>query len=239
MTVLPFLVLIVSSSMTMDYAHQYGVREETPPNTLTQKEKREGFRLLFDGKTTMGWRGWKRATVPKAWGVRDAALALVPGEDGGDLCTLEEFDNFELRLEWKVEPGGNSGIFYRATEDYGGAAETGPEFQILDDERHPNGKTPETSAGAAYALYAPTKKVVKPAGEWNYTRIIAQGTRVEHWMNGVKIVEYEIGSEDWKARVSKSKFASLPEFGRKPKGRIVFQDHGYKVWFRSIRIKGL
>jgi len=239
MIVLLFLVLFFSTNMAMDFADQYGEREDTAPNTLTKKEKREGFELLFDGKTTRGWRGWKRATVPKAWEVRDGALSLVPGDDGGDICTSEEFDNFELRLEWKIEPGGNSGIFYRASEDYRWAAETGPEFQILDDERHPNGKTPETSAGAVYALYAPSKKVARPAGEWNVIRIIAKGNHVEHWMNNVKITEYVMGSEDWNSRVAKSKFASFPEFGKRAKGRIVFQDHGYKVWFRNIRIKRL
>ena len=207
------------------------------PNELTRQEKAEGYVLLFDGKTTAGWKGWRKEGMPKGWSVKDDSIAYTPGSEGGDICTVAEYGDFELRLEWKVQPGGNSGIFYRASEEKGSAWETAPEMQVLDDERHSDGKNPLSSAGSCYAMYAPSQKVVKKAEEWNQVRIIAKGKHIEHWLNGVKIVEYEIGSADWKERFAKSKYAAHTLHASLPKGKFVLQDHGDKVWYRSIRIR--
>jgi len=210
-----------------------------PGPTLSAKEKREGFKLIFDGKTMDGWRGCKRADAPKGWSAKDGALTYTPGIEGGDIITAAEYANFELRLEWKIAQGGNSGIMYRVNEDADGAPENGAEYQILDDARHPDGHSPFTSAGSCYALYKPLKSVVKPAGEWNATRIVCKGNHVEHWLNGVKIVEYEVGSADWNKRVKESKFVDWKGFGTYPTGHITLQDHGAVVAYRNIRIRKL
>ncbi|MCH8273421.1 MAG: DUF1080 domain-containing protein [Armatimonadetes bacterium] len=208
------------------------------PNTLTAEEKREGFRLLFDGKTLNGWRGWKREAPPKDWSVKDGTMALTLGDDSGDIMTSGTFADFELRLEWKISPRGNSGIFFRVSEEFLRPWETGPEMQILDDEGYPDGN-PKTSAGSDYAMHAPSKTVLRPAGEWNQVRIIANGNHVEYWLNGKKVVEYTIGSEDWNARYRASKYKDMPNFAKRKSGYIVLQDHRDVVAFRSIRIRNL
>lgn len=197
-----------------------------------------GWVALFDGTDLSAWRGYQREGVPTGWQVRDGILVLDPSAgDGGDIVTRERFGDFELELEWRVEPGGNSGIFYRADEDAAAIWHHAPELQLLDDDAHADGAAGATSAGACYALYAPTEDVVRPAGEWNHVRIVVRGPRVEHWMNGTKIVDYEVGSDDWDQRVAASKFAAYPGFGEAAEGRIGLQDHGDVVWFRDIRIR--
>jgi cytochrome c len=207
------------------------------PNTLSPEEARQGFRLLFDGKTLDGWRGWRRTEAPSGWRAVDGELRFEPGRNGGDLATREQFGDFELRIDWRVSPGGNSGIFYRATEDHSTPWITGPEYQILDDDLHPDGRSPLTSAASVYGLYPPTRDVVREAGQWNETRIVVRGDRVEHWLNGVKVVEYVLNSEEWRDRVAKSKFAGMKEYGQRKKGHIVLQDHGDVVAYRNIRIR--
>lgn len=196
-----------------------------------------GWIALFDGTDLSAWRGYRRADVPSAWQVRDGLLTLVPGDDGGDLVTREEFGDFELELSWRVGPGGNSGVFYRATEEPEIIWHGAPELQILDDAGHADGQAASTSAGALYDLYPPTADVVRPAGEWNRIRVVARGPHVEHWLNGTKIVEYEVGSEDWNQRVEASKFAVYPGFGEAERGHIGIQDHGDPVEFRDIRVR--
>lgn len=205
------------------------------PNTLTPDEEREGFRLLFDGSTLSGWRAFKRQDV-SVWRVQDGAI-YQNGGDGADLMTVEEFGDFELRMEWKIAPGGNSGIFYRATEEYPEIYWSAAEMQVLDDAAHENGRNRLTAAGSNYGLYAAPAGIVRPAGEWNVVRIIARGRHVEHWMNGVKVVEYEIGSPEWTAKVAASKFHEWPNYGLAPRGHIGVQVHGNEVWYRSVRIK--
>ena len=213
---------------------------QSTPNALTSEEKKDGFVLLFDGKSISNWRRWKGEGVPESWKVVDGSLSHVAGAgSGGDIMSDQQYGDFELRLEWKIAEGGNSGIMYRASDKYDISWYTGPECQILDNARHPDGKNPKTSAGSDYALYAPIKDVCKPAGEWNEVRIVAKGKHVEHWLNGTKIAEYEVESPEWKDLVSKSKFADLPDYGRMPSGHIVLQDHGDTVSFRSIRIRKL
>jgi hypothetical protein len=212
-------------------------RPQAAPNTLTAEEKNAGWRLLFDGKTLEQWRGYKQESVPAGWSVRDGAIALTG--KAGDLVTRDQFQDFELQLEWKISPGGNSGIFFHVTEGAGAVWETGPELQVLDNATHADGKTPETSAASNYALQASTRDATRPVGEWNEVRLVVKGPHVEHWLNGLKVVEYELWSPEWESRVKASKFKEMPTYGRARRGHIALQDHGNPVWYRSIRVKTL
>jgi hypothetical protein len=209
------------------------------PSMPTSRTEPGGWRLLFDGRTTDGWRGYRQGAMPGGWRVVDGALTRVAR--AGDIVTREQFGDFELTLEWKVAAGGNSGIFYRVVEgpDLETVWQSGPEFQVLDDAGHRDGARPETSAGACYGLYPAPRGAARPAGEWNDSRILVAGTHVEHWLNGVKAVDYELGSADWEARVRGSKFASLARYGREPRGHIALQDHGDWVAYRNIRIRAI
>jgi hypothetical protein len=204
-------------------------------NTLTDAEKAAGFKLLFDGKTTEGWRGYKKQTCPDGWKVEGGAL--VRAARAGDIITKDEYESFELLIDWKVAAGANSGIFYHVAESAGPSYSTGPEVQVLDNARHADGRNPLTSAGSCYALYAPAKDVTKPVGEWNTMKLIVNGKHVEHWLNGEKIVEYEKGSDEWNEKVAHSKFKDMPNFGKPTKGHICIQDHGDRVEFRNIKIR--
>lgn len=208
-----------------------------PPNVLSSDELAQGFRLLFDGTSTNGWRGFRQATTPEGWQAVDGALTRVGR--GGDIVTVDQFESFELRLQWKVAPRGNSGIMFRVDERSERTYHSGPEMQVLDDAGHPDGGSRLTSAGSNYGLHAALAGTVRPAGEWNDVRLIVHGNHVEHWLNGVKVVEYQLGSPDWEALVRQSKFAQWPEYGRARRGHIALQDHGDWVAFRSIRIREL
>jgi hypothetical protein len=162
---------------------------------------------------------------------------LVRTGSGGDLITVDQFANFELALDWQIAAGGNSGIMFRVSESADATHLTGPEMQILDNRGHSDGQSPLSSAGACYGLYPPASDVTRSVGSWNEARIVANGARVEHWLNGVKIVEYELGSADWLARLATSPFRDVPTYGREPRGHIALQDHGDRVAFRSIRIR--
>ncbi len=207
-------------------------------NVLTERETRDGWRLLFDGRSTAGWRGYRKQAVSSGWQVIDGSLVRT-GAEAGDIVTDSKFRNFELALDWKVSEGGNSGVFYRATEDADNIWQSAPEMQILDDARHVDGKSPLTSAGANYAIHPAPRGVVRPAGEWNAARLLVNGAHVEHWLNGVKLLEYELGSTEWTDLVSKSKFATLPLYGKSGEGHIGLQDHGDRVEFRNIRARVL
>jgi hypothetical protein len=204
-------------------------------NTLSDEEKKAGFKLLFDGKTLDGWRGWKKDKPTDAWKVVDGLLTLAG--KGGDILTIEQYENFELKIDWRVAPGGNSGIMYRVAETEGAPYMTGPEYQVLDNAKHPDGKNPKTSAGSIYAVYAPAKDVSKPAGEWNSSKIVANGKKIEHWLNGEKTAEAEIGSEDWAKRIADSKWKTAKKYGLETKGHIDLQDHGDKVEYKNIKIR--
>jgi hypothetical protein len=193
------------------------------------------WQSLFDGRSLEHWRGFRHAQVPEGWRIVEGALTRVGR--AGDLITRDTFGDFELVLQWKVAEGGNSGIMYRVTEEAAETYHTGPEMQVLDDAHHPDGRSRLTAAGAVYGLYPAPAGVVKPAGEWNTVRIVAHGHHVEHWLNGVRIAEYEIGSADWTARVAASKFGKWPGYGRAAAGHIALQDHGDQVAYRDIRIR--
>jgi hypothetical protein len=215
------------------------------PNTLSEDEKKDGWRLLFDGRTTEGWRKYKSKTMPPSWKVENGSLLSRPrqGESRGDIVTVDQFDDFELRLEWKMTKGNNSGVIYRATEEHNDVWESGPEFQVLDNTGHMDGLNPLASAGACYAVFPPAKDVTRPLGQWNQTRIVAQGKHVEHWLNGEKLLEYDIGSTRWLAHVKTSKFFQTAyrrgNWGLAPKGHIALQDYGGAIEFRNIKIRPL
>lgn len=203
------------------------------------EEQAEGFELLFDGESLDAWTGFQRDDVPAGWSASDGTLAFTPGVDGGDLVTREAYGDFELRLDWRVSEGGNSGIFFRIDPDADRTFESAPEMQVLDDERHRDGQNPLTSAGANYGLHAPTADVVRPAGEWNEVRLIVRNDQVEHWLNGTKVVEYRLWTDVWKSMVAATKFAEWPAYGLSRTGLIGLQDHGDPVWYRNLRIRRL
>jgi hypothetical protein len=213
------------------------------PNTLTDEEKKQGWKLLFDGKTTAGWRGYKMDRMPPGWSVENGSLVRVKGGAGGkgagggdDIVTTEEFSDFELQLEYKLVANGNSGVLYHVSEEPVTAWHYAPEVQLLDNAAHPNRDKRQHTA-ACYDLYAPSKDVTRPVGQWNHLRVVVKGPHVEHWLNGEKVVEYELWSEDWKARVAKSKFKDKPKFGTFKKGPICLQDHSDRVEFRNIKVR--
>lgn len=206
-------------------------------NTLSAEERAAGWRLLFDGTTTGGWRGFRAPACPDGWRAENGALVRVA--QAGDIVTTEEFGDFELVLDWKIARGGNSGVFFRVDEDHGSVWESGAEMQVLDNDRHADGRNPLTSAGANYALHAPPRDVTRPAGAWNHARLVVRGAHVEHWLNGVKIVEYELWTDEWKALVAASKFASLPAYAKNSRGHIALQDHGDRVEYRDVKLREL
>ena len=215
------------------------------PNTLTTEEQQAGWRLLFDGKTTTGWRGYKSTTMPASWRVENGSLLArrTQGESSGDIITDEQFDDFELVWEWKMTEGNNSGVIYRATEERANVWETGPEYQILDNQGHIDGLNPLSSAGACYSAFPPAKDVTRPLGQWNQSRIVARGNHVEHWMNGEKLLEYDVGSRSWQAHVKTSKFFpsayGQSNWGKVPKGHIGLQDYGGAIEFRGIKLRAI
>lgn len=206
-------------------------------NTLTSEEKAAGWQLLFDGASTAGWRNYGKPTISDGWKVQDGALTRVGA--GGDIITNNEFGNFELAIDWKIEPGGNSGIFYRASEEKDEIYWNAPEMQVLDDAKHPDGQNPLQSAGAAYDLYPAPRGHVRPGGEWNTARLVVNGNHVEQWLNDFKMVEFELGSRDWDSKIAGSKFKPHSQFGKNAQGHIGLQDHGNVVAFRNIKIKVL
>jgi len=220
------------------------------PNTLTEREKKDGWKLLWDGKTTTGWRGAKLKTFPeKGWTIRDGVLTVAEtggGEAaaGGDIVTVDEFENFELIVEFKITKGANSGIKYFVDTELnkGEGSSIGCEFQILDNANHPDAKLGvngnRTMAGL-YDLIPPVGARGNGVGEWNRARIVVQGRKVEHWFNAFKTVEYERATQMWRALVDNSKYKVWPAFGERAKGHILLQDHGNTVMFRSIKIREL
>ena len=199
------------------------------------------WRVLFDGKSTAEWRGFRRDSFPaKCWQLEKGSIKTVAGcdkSDQVDIVTREKYRNFELELEWRVAPGANSGIIYLISEDQDQTWKTGPEMQVLDDEKHPDGKKSSTSAGSLFDLIAPGSKTLKPVGEYNKARLVINNGHVEHWLNGGKILEYDLGSAAFKELIAKSKFKGFPRFALNSEGLIALQYHGGDVWYRKIRIR--
>ena len=214
--------------------------EATGPNTLTAEQTAAGWKLLFNGTDLTGWKGYKKDAPGDAWKVEDGALALTAG-GAGDLMTVDAYGPFELSLEWKISPKGNSGIIYLVNEVDGAdnTYNTGPEMQVLDNDGHADGKFPSHRAGALYDFVVPPDGAVKPVGEWNEATVRFTGSEIEHWLNGKLVSETSYGDDAWKAKVAASKFKQWPMFGTFAEGHIALQDHGDKVWYRNIKIHAL
>jgi len=205
---------------------------------LTAEQTAAGWRALFDGSNTDAWRGYKSQTLPAGWHIVDGVLTKTGSSE--DIITKDQFANFELAMDWKLSPGGNAGLFYRGTEEYDHIYWSAPEYQLLDDAGHPDGKSRLTAAGSDYGLYPSRAGVVKPANEWNSTLLVVNGNRVQHWLNGQKLLEYDLGSADWQQKVASSKFAAYPNYGKATRGYIGIQgDHDGTLSLRNIRIRVL
>ena len=221
--------------------------KEAPLNTLSKSEIKQGWQLLFDGKTTNGWRGYNKKVFPESgWGVKDGVLFCLASDrgeagNGGDIITEKKYSNFELKLEWKISKAGNSGVMYLATELPGEPAwHAAPEMQILDGANFPMELKPSQLSGSAYDLVAADPQTVKPYGQWNQIKIVVNNGIVEHWQNGKMVVKYTLWTPEWKEMVGKSKFHEYPEFLNMSKeGYICLQDHGGGAWFRNIKIREL
>ena len=194
---------------------------------------------LFAGGPATHWRGYRQDTLPSAWAYDAATNTITRTRFGGDIITRNEYADFEFEIEWKVIPGGNSGIFYHATEATEVIYENAPEMQVLDNARHNDGRNTLTSAGANYGLDAPARDVSRPAGEWNRARVVVIGPHVEHWLNGEKLLEYTLWTPEWTAKVAKTKFAQWPSYGLARRGHIGLQEHGDVIQFRHARVREL
>lgn len=217
-------------------------------NTLTSKEKKEGWKLLFDGKTLNGWHKYGEESIGAAWQVNDHAIHLNVSDkadwqakNGGDILSQDAFENFHLQLDWKVAQNGNSGIIFYVHEDpsqYKFPWMTGPEMQVLDNDGHPDSKIIKHRAADLYDLIT-AKETVKKAGEWNHAEIISNKGKLQFFLNGEKVLETTMWDDHWKEMIAKSKFHEFPGFGTYNKGKLCLQDHGDKVWFKNIKIKSL
>lgn len=218
-------------------------------NTLSAQERSDGWELLFDGRSTTGWHTYGKSSIGKAWKAEDGTLRLDAASkkdwqtnEGGDIVTENEYGNFDLRLEWKIAPGGNSGIMFFVKEDsarYPYPWHTGPEMQVLDNAAHPDAKIIKHRAGDLYDLISVSKETVKPAGEWNQVRIVANNGALDFYLNDAHVLHTTLWDESWQALVASSKFKNMPGFAAFRSGRIALQDHGDNVWYRNIRIRRL
>ena len=207
---------------------------------LTAEEKAAGWRLLFNGEDLSGWRQFGKQTPPgPGWKVEDGILKKLAKVKGGDIITKEKFNDYELSWEWRIAAAGNNGVKYLIDESRPGAP--GPEYQMLDDAGHPDGKLgPKHQTASFYDVLPPgDNKVLKPVGEWNSSRILVRGNHVEHWLNGAKVLQFELGSDAVKAAVALSKFKSAPRFGEKIEGPIMLTDHQDEAWFRNLKVREL
>lgn len=212
-------------------------------NTLSAKEKKEGWKLLFDGKTTDGWRTYNSDKITDRWKAANGELYLDKAvtEGKGDIVTKNEYKDFDFTYDWKIDSCGNSGVIFNVVEDpkFSATYFTGPEMQVLDNTCHPDAKIIKHRAGDLYDLISCSTETVKPAGEWNVARIVSKNAKMEFYLNGTKIVEFTMHTPEWDDMVAKSKFKEWPQFGKALKGRIALQDHGDGVWFRNIKIREL
>ena len=235
---IPFL-LALSCSTPSQNDHGNDDQDQASQSDTSQ----ESWDYVFDGKSLAGWRGFNAETAPDSWKIEDGLLTCDAsgGAVGGDLIYAEQqFGNFEWEVEWKIETGGNSGLFYHGVEgkQYPHIYDNAPEYQLIDDIEFPEPLEPWQSVGADYAMYDPdSSKVIKPAGEWNSSRIVFSPEKVEHYLNGQLVVSFVPWSEDWYQRKAASKWKDHADYGEARKGYIGLQDHGHRIWFRSIRIR--
>jgi len=231
-TIVSALALVCTSSVL-----DLQVTAMQAPNTLSAAEKSAGWRLLFDGATSAGWHLYGGGRVV-GWEIADGALVALAQDDGHDIVTDDEFENFELVVDWKLSARANSGIFYHVVEQgYKVIYASGPEYQIIDDDGWPSRLEEWQHTGANYAMHPPLARAAKPVGEWNHTRILVNRGHVEHWLNGAKTADYVMWTPEWEKLVAAGKWKDYPGYGRARKGRIGLQDHGNKVWFRNIKVR--
>jgi hypothetical protein len=248
----PILVLIIVASLIACNNNSSEEKENTiemtttSPNMLTDDERKDGWQLLFNGASTKGWHNFGGAPVGYAWSISDTSLhfdgSLKRDTLSQDITSDEEFGNFHLKLEWKIDTNGNSGIMFYVNEDtskYSRPYHTGPEMQVLDNNGHPDAKIPKHRAGDLYDLISCSKETVKPALQWHQVDIKSVNGKLDFWLNGENVVSTQLWDDNWKKMVANSKFKQWPDFGTFKKGKICLQDHGNKVWFRNIKIKKL
>jgi len=245
------IVILFSSFLLLSCTSEKKTEETTDEATMpeTAQPPAGDWIILFDGESFDGWKRFNADNIGNLWRIEDGVIACYSqgGEEasneGGALTTTEQFGNFELSLEWKISEGGNSGIMYHVVEnqEYQYAYETGPEYQLVDDENFSDDDLkPEQKTAANYDMYAPSEdKELNPPGEWNSTKIIYSNGHVEHWLNGEKVLEFEEGSEEWQQRYQDSKWTEYPGWSQFAEGAIALQDHGSPIWFRNIKIKRL
>ena len=218
--------------------------EKVADNMLTADEKAEGWSLLFDGHTMDHWRLFNHDTL-MGWAVQSGEMVALgeggPDGHGADIISKEKFDNFDLSLEWKISPEGNSGIFFNVVEgdQYGAVYYTGPEYQLIDDTGFPADLADSQHSGANYSMHAPSSITSKPVGEYNLSRIRVEDGHVIHWLNGEKVVEYDLWTPEWQILIDSGKWEDYPDYGKARSGHLALQDHGNKIWFKNIKIKRL
>ncbi len=232
----PFRLRLLMSSLVGLLLMACADHSPPAPNRLTPAEQRAGWRLLFDGESFAGWREYRKSTFPQqGWVIEAGCLRKVGGVRGGDLVTEAEFEDFELSWEWKLPAKANNGIKYLVLESR--PAAPGPEYQMIDDILVPDAKH---RTAAFYDVLPPGPNAQpRPMGEWNVSRIVVRGNRVEHWLNGANVLEYELGSPAVRAAVAKSKFKNAAGFGEKCRGRIMLTDHHDEAWFRNLKVRDL
>lgn len=236
MKILSYFILITISAFLLSCSSS-----KNEINSLSKNEVKEGWELLFDGKSMDQWKMFNGGEI-SGWKVIDGEMhnSGVGSDHGGDIVTKKQYENFELYLEWKVSPESNSGVFIHVQEGVSNVIyESGPEYQLIDDKGWPEKLEDWQLSGANYAMNPPEGAEVKPIDEWNVTRIIVNNPHVEHWLNGKKVVEYELWSDDWKDRKAAGKWAEAPHYGVAKKGHIGLQDHGGLTMFRNIKIREL
>jgi len=234
----------IISALLMVFVLGSSLVQAQSDNTLSKKEEKAGWSLIFDGKTTNGWRGYTKTGFPeKGWAVVDGTLRCLEKGGGGDIIFDKKLTNFELSLNWKISEGGNSGIFIFGKEVEGTPIyHSAPEYQLLDNERHPDakkGKDGNRKSGSLYDMIPAVPQNAKPAGEWNETKIVANNGNIEYWLNGVKVVEFRMGEDSWKKMCADSKFKDWPDIvnNQAKNGFFGLQDHGNEVWFKNIKLK--
>ncbi|WP_026899050.1 3-keto-disaccharide hydrolase [Daejeonella oryzae] len=245
------LILIAVSSVlsSCGITKNTGTMTSGSTGNTNQTSQEEGWISLFDGKSLDNWHTYGKSSAGAAWKVDDGAIHLDASnksnwqvQDGGDILTDEEYDNFHLKMEWKIAANGNSGIIFYIHEDttqYKYPWNTGPEMQVLDNNGHPDAKIHKHRAGDLYDLIPSSKETVKPAGEWNQVEIISNKGKLDFYLNGTNVVSTTLWDDQWKSLVAGSKFATMPGFGTYKSGHIALQDHGDNVWFKNIMIKRL